>query len=136
MSSILESIAYAQALTAQIGALKDQTTTPSSTNTSTNPKTPEETILDFEKTFNDILNNLVSSSDEEKKKKDESDPFASFYNTTQTSATGIDTSLNQLNISSYTGTLDSTSTPSTASQSAAVDNAILTQYKLNLDNLL
>ena len=117
-NSIDDGLANIYALTAKIAELKEQAKNATASGEAAKTVDTRATILDFQKTLNDMLSGLLTDSTEDKKKND-SDPFAFYEESikTQTNLTNNSTS----NTSS-TGT-----NINAAAQSA--------QNNLNLDNI-
>lgn len=122
MSSIYDSLSNVYSLTSQINALKNQQTSTKSATDQVNSIDPKAAVYELQKDFNQMLKDLISSSDEDKD-KEESDPFAFL--------TDYQTSLNNLNVNSYTGSVETDN----LSQNNTQYNLLLEQYKLNLNNL-
>lgn len=135
MSSLMDGLSNIYSLTSQINSLKDQATR---TKSNTNGTDPENALLNLQQNFNEMLNSLIVSSDQDKDKdKEGSDPFAfltdyqnSLYNLTNQTSQSNTTNNSSLNINSYTGSIDDN-----PSQNTLPYDPLLTQYKLNLDNI-
>ena len=70
MASILNGMSDVYSLTAKINALKNQSTGAAQSKTD-----PNNAILELQQSFNEMLNNLLASSDDDKDNK-KTDPFA------------------------------------------------------------
>lgn len=118
MSSIYSSLSNIYSLTAKIAALKNQQTGANSSTGQSSSIDPEVVVYELQKNFSEMLNDLISSSGEDED-KEESDPFAFLID--------HQTSINNLNINSYTGSVET--------DNLSQNNLQLEQYKLNLNNL-
>jgi hypothetical protein len=135
MSSVTDGISSVNSLTTQINSLKEKAANASAS------ADPNAVIFNLQQNFNDMLNELVSSSDQEKE-KEKSDPFSFIFTNyqaeinninkqnTQTQPAANPSSESSLSINSYTGSLDN-------SLNQNIDQAALlqTQYQTNLDGL-
>ncbi|MBI5399671.1 hypothetical protein HZB07_03545 [Candidatus Saganbacteria bacterium] len=103
MSDLNDGISSVSALTEQINTLRKQQADglTAKTNNQAQALDPQATLVELQKNFNDMLNNLVSSSDENNKKSN-SDPFASFIDSQNT--------LNQLKNPAAAGNNNDTTT--------------------------
>lgn len=129
MSSSLDGLSNIYSLTSQINSLKDQATNAKSTDSQSNSIDPNTALLNLQKNFNDMLNELVTSSDDEEKKKESSDIFSSLLNNDTYSVngqiyqTGTTSSGTGINVNSYTGSINNNSQA----------DLLAAQYKLNLN---
>jgi len=106
MTAAFDGLSNIYSLTAQINSLKDQAT--KSTNSSTNNIDPQLALLNIQKNFNEMLNDLTSS---DKEKEENSDSLISLINNYQTA------------------------TNNTANSNNTQNNILMEQYKLNLNNI-
>ena len=102
MSNLMDGLSNINSLTDQINALKDQKKAGTTAGTTPSQVDPEVALLELQKSFNEMLNSLMTDpSDDDEKKKQENDLF---NNLIQTSPTG--NPQGSLNISPYTGALN------------------------------
>ena len=105
MTAISDGLSNIYSLTSRINALKNP-----------NNPDPDAVLLNLEQSFNEMLNNLMSTADQDKE-NDKYDPFASFsdYQTSlnnfnkqasQNGTAATPSPENSLKINSYTGSLD------------------------------
>ena len=133
MSSITDGISSVNSLTTQINTLKENA---AAAKASANPNA---VIFNLQQNFNEMLNELVSSSDQDKK---ESDSLASVFTSYQTEINNLNKQISQaktaaksssgssLNVNSYTGSIDGNS-----SQNIDQSALLQIQYQQNLDDL-
>lgn len=120
MSSLMEGMSNVYSLTAQITALKDQSSKGNAaTSTGLNYGDPDQFLMAIKKSFNDMLTDFLNSTDDDDDDDEETDIFDLITqgNTSLQSGT-------QSTINSYTG---------------SIDTKYLSQYyqnQLNLNNLL
>ena len=135
MSSITDGISSVNSLTTQISSLKENAANAKAS------ADPNAVIFNLQQNFNEMLNELVSSSDQDKE-KEQSDPFSFLFTNYQTEINNINkqnsqtqtaadpSSESSLNINSYTGSIDND-----LSQNIDQSSLLQNQYQLNLDNL-
>lgn len=131
MSSWLDGLSNIYSITARINALKNQANSSDPNLNTAKEYDPDEMLYALEQNFSQMLDNLISSNKDEEEEKEKSDPLAFLFNNAQTSSS-TSALENYLNISSYTGKIDGT----VAGEDTTQYDPLLTQYKLNLDNII
>ena len=105
MTELMDGLSNIYSLTAKINQLKESGQNVTSQSQASTQADINNSLLEIEKSFSQLLDNLISSSDEDKDKKDAYDPFSA--------------------IETYTQTLTAASTtPTTSTTQSTLDNTI------------
>lgn len=101
MSDAFDGLSNIYSLTAKINALKNGQTNLTSTATgNTSSVDPKSYIYEMEKSFSQMLDNLMFSSDEDEKKNN-ADPFATLIESEQTKLNQLLNNNPNVNLSKY-----------------------------------